>query len=218
MDVLLKVYFPKPAEGGKPAKPGGLLSCHLDSLKVGDEVKVKGPTGSLIYEASGWISYQARFFHVRFINLVCGGTGITPAWQLLVDILRRKDDETKVTLLYSSVSPSDVLLRAELDELAEKHQSRFHLFYSVDRNGDRTEGGTVEKPEENGGEETEEQAKSSWPFNFSHLNEKLVREHLFPPTQDCLCFVCGPPPMQELAVYPALDAYGFDKRKQVLDF
>ena len=36
-DVLMKIYRPK------DGKPGGLLSCYMDSLSVGAEVMVKGP-------------------------------------------------------------------------------------------------------------------------------------------------------------------------------
>ena len=245
LDVLLKVYFPQ----GK--KPGGALSCHLDSLKVGDEVRVKGPTGPLLWEGKGRVNYQGRSFHVDHVNLVCGGTGIVPAYQLIRSILGERDDSVRgVALLYSNKTPADILLRRELDELAERHQSRFHLFYTVDQvdphplqeQRDQRKGkgkAKVKGQAPHSGEEGKRHARSqqrphsgaeprplkaeggdgaAWPFHVGRVDEALVRAHLFPAYPHTVCFVCGPPPMMELAVYPALDQFGFNRDSQVLDF
>ena len=195
LSILIKVYYPS------KGKPGGLLSTHLDQLKEGDEVRMKGPTGALLYEGKGWMAYQSRSFHVSTVNLVVGGTGIVPAYDLTVAILRETDGATKVALVYSSATPADVLLRKELDELAQRYKQRFHLFYTVDQ-----------LPAEDGKEEEE------WQFGVGRIDEAMLRKHLNPPNPDCVCFVCGPPPMMELAVYPNLDRCGFDRGKQVLEF
>ena len=232
MNILLKIYFPQPAKEGKPGKPGGLLSMYMEGLSEGDTVRVKGPTGSLIYDGKGWMSYRGKSFKVRQVNLVCGGTGITPAYQLIVAMMKDSQDETQVALVFSNVSPSDVLLRGELDQLAERHKNRFHLFSSVDKavkkKEEREEGDKKGEKKEKGSEEDKDGSKrkedhtdegtNDWPFNVGNVDEKLVRQHLFPPTNDTICFVCGPPPMLELAVYPALEKYGFDLKRQVLDF
>ena len=36
----------------------------------------------------------------RHMGLACGGTGITPMWQLMEAVLRDKKDKTLITLLY----------------------------------------------------------------------------------------------------------------------
>lgn len=188
---MIKVYYPSKGE------PGGQLSIHLDKLAVGDEVKVKGPTGALLYEGRGWMAYRARSFHVSTVNLIVGGTGVVPAYQLAVAVLREEGD-IKVALVCSNNTPSDILLRHELDELAQKHSARFHLFHTVDR--------------------LSSEEKEGWKFAVGRIDEALLRQHLYPSTPDCVCFVCGPPPMVELAVYPALEKCGFDRSKQVLEF
>ena len=258
VDVLLKVYFPT------PTKPGGVLSCHLDSLREGDEVKMKGPTGPLLYEGKGRMAYQGRSFHVTHVNLVCGGTGIAPAYQLLRAFLEEGGENsiTGVALIYSNKTPADILLRQELDEMAQKHSARFHLFYSVDRlqspmghdEGEHKEQRAhdiddqqgSEKPkareqppvyqartnhsqrqqlqqregrqEDHRGAKDEKNDSDGWPFNLGRVNEALVRSHSFSPSPSTVCFVCGPPPMLELAVYAVLDQMGFDRQSQVLSF
>ena len=188
---MIKVYYP--AKG----KPAGQLSTHLDTLREGDEVRIKGPTGALLYQGKGWMAYQARSFHVSTVNLVVGGTGVVPAYQLLVAILREQSD-TKVALVYSSTTPADILLRKELDELAAQYNTTFHLYYTVDS--------------------VSEEEKDEWQFGVGRIDEALLRKHLYPPTPKCVCFVCGPPPMMELALYPNLEKCGFDRSKQVLEF
>ena len=219
MDILLKIYFPKPANDGKSGKPGGLLSMHMEGLKEGDAIRVKGPTGSLIYEGRGWMSHRGRSFKTRRVNLVCGGTGITPAYQLIVAMMKDDEDETRVALVDSNVKPSDVLLREKLDRLAEEHKERLHLFYSVDKGvKQKDEENGAEKKEGKGSDGTKDGEEKHWVFHVGHVDETLLRQHLFPPTNDTVCFVCGPPLMLQLAVYPALERYGFDIKKQVLEF
>lgn len=109
-DLLIKVY------------PNGKLSSHIDSLKLGDTIKVKGPKGFYNYEPN----------MLNHICMVAGGTGITPMYQLIKAIFTNPNDKTKVTLLYGSVSEDDILLRAELDEFA-KNNENFNLIYFLDK-------------------------------------------------------------------------------------
>ncbi|GAV30271.1 hypothetical protein PMKS-003781 [Pichia membranifaciens] len=109
-DLLIKVY------------PNGKLSSHIDSLKLGQTIKVKGPKGFYNYEPN----------MLNHICMVAGGTGITPMYQIIKAILTNPKDKTKITLLYGSLSEHDILLRAELDEFAKNHEN-FHLVYYLDR-------------------------------------------------------------------------------------
>lgn len=73
---------------------------------------------------------------------VVGGTGITPAFQLVNDMLRSPASETHsaagharpaVSVVYASPSPSRVLLKHELDALAAQDPAHVSLHYLVDR-------------------------------------------------------------------------------------
>jgi len=57
----------------------GNVSKYLHSLQVGDEVQVRGPTGSFEYHANKW----------RTISMIAGGTGITPMTQVRSRALSR---------------------------------------------------------------------------------------------------------------------------------
>merc|ERR1719159_1670089 len=88
--------------------PSGVVSKHLCSLKAGDSVEVKGPFEKLPYKAN----------MKKRIGMVAGGSGITPMLQVLKEILKNPEDGTEVTLIYANQTPSDILLRKELDGLA----------------------------------------------------------------------------------------------------
>lgn len=110
-DLLIKVY------------PNGKLSTHIDNLKLGETINVKGPKGFYNYEPN----------MLNHICMVSGGTGITPMYQIIKAILTNPNDKTKITLLYGSVSEDDILLRAELDEFAESHKDQFKLVHFLDK-------------------------------------------------------------------------------------
>lgn len=57
--------------------------------------------------------------------------------QLARDVVKNRDkDSTKLALLFANQSEDDILLRKELDELAEQHSDRFKVWYTVDRSTD----------------------------------------------------------------------------------
>lgn len=108
MELLIKHY----AEGN--------MTQHLKGLKVGDEIRMKGPIPKHKYKAN-------EFEH---IGLVAGGSGITPMWQLMQTISSDSQDKTKVTLLFANKTEGDILLRDQLEAL--KKDSRFNVVYFLD--------------------------------------------------------------------------------------
>ena len=49
--------------------------------------------------------------------------------QIIRAALKNPLDRTKISLIYANVNVEDILLRTELDELAERHKNRFQVFY-----------------------------------------------------------------------------------------
>ncbi|KAG7807525.1 hypothetical protein KL921_004283 [Ogataea angusta] len=98
-DLLIKVY------------EKGNISRHVDGLKLGENVRVRGPKGFFTYTPN-----MAREF-----VMVAGGTGITPMYQIIKAITNNPQDNTKVTLLYGNVTAEDILLKAELDLIEKEH-------------------------------------------------------------------------------------------------
>ena len=85
------------------------MSTHIFDLKEGDTLSFKGPIVKWKWEPNQFKS----------IALIGGGTGITPLYQLLHEITSNPADKTKVNLIYGNVSPSDILLKKEIDDIAE---------------------------------------------------------------------------------------------------
>ena len=61
--------------------------------------------------------------------MIAGGTGITPMLQIIRAALKNPQDPTRLSLIYANVNYEDILLKKELDELADKYPSRFRVFY-----------------------------------------------------------------------------------------
>jgi ferredoxin-NADP reductase len=70
------------------------------------------------------------------VNLVVGGTGLTPAYAILRAILlAEKEDKqsphVSVSMVFANKTISDVLLRDELQQLAQQYPEQFKLWHVV---------------------------------------------------------------------------------------
>ncbi|KAI5122579.1 hypothetical protein M0805_004796 [Coniferiporia weirii] len=148
-DLLIKAY------------EKGNISRYISLLKVGDKVRVKGPKGQFKYHAS--LS--------REIGMIAGGTGITPMLQIIRAALKNPLDRTKLSLIYANVNVEDILLRTELDELADKHKNRFKVFY------------VLNNPPPN------------WKGGVGFVTKDQIERHLPPTDHNIKILMCGPPPM-----------------------
>ncbi|KAK0400644.1 hypothetical protein QR680_015365 [Steinernema hermaphroditum] len=187
VELMIKVYFkdvhPKFPDGGK-------MSQHLESLNIGDTVDFRGPAGSIIYEGDG--SFAVRpdkksepvVHKFKRLGLIAGGSGITPMLQVINAVLKDPTDKTHLSLLFANQSEDDILCRAELEELRQKHSDRFNLWYTVSK------------------------ADSNWKHSVGHIDEAMIQKHLPGSTADTGILMCGPPPMVKLACVPNLEKLG----------
>jgi hypothetical protein len=67
----------------------------------------------------------------KTITMLCIGTGIAPMYQALHKLLQTEEDTTQVVLLYGNRTPTDILLRVELEAYAKTHAHRFKLVHVV---------------------------------------------------------------------------------------
>lgn len=65
------------------------MSQCLNSLMIGDSIKVRGPFGKLTYFGDGSVRILTKFkpltYHEKVykkIGMIAGGTGITPFYQV----------------------------------------------------------------------------------------------------------------------------------------
>ncbi|KAK0162896.1 hypothetical protein PV327_006628 [Microctonus hyperodae] len=191
VDLVVKVYFknvhPKFPEGGK-------MSQYLENMKIGDTIAFKGPSGRLIYNGKGKFSIRLlrkqppSEHEANKIAMICGGTGITPMLQLIRQITKTPEDDTKISLLFANQTEKDILLRDELEDIAAKHPEQFKFWYTLDSSSE------------------------SWQYSTGHVNGDMIKEHLFPPSNDTIVLMCGPPPMINFACTPNLDKLNYDSR------
>lgn len=131
-------------------------------MKIGDTIKVRGPKGQMVYRPG----------LVREFGMIAGGTGITPMLQIIRAILKNPADRTKISLIFANVNEDDILLRSELEKLAEEEKERFKLYLVL--NNPPAEG---------------------WTGGVGFVTEAIIKEHCPKPAKDIKILMCGPPPM-----------------------
>lgn len=148
-DILVKSYA------------NGNVSRQFASLKPGQTVKFRGPVGRFSYTAN----------EVEEIGMVCGGSGITPILQVISEITTTPDDLTKISLIYANETENDILLKSELDELAQKYPN-FSVAY------------TLTFPPDN------------WTGEVGYVTKEMCDKYLPSADANSRILVCGPPGMK----------------------
>lgn len=197
-DLVIKVYF-KDVDPRFPA--GGVVSQYFESMKIGESISLKGPIGSFKYHGQGHYSHASgRKGTCLEIGMICGGTGLTPMYQILQAILADKHhDTTKVSLIFCNRTEDDILMRKEIDQAdASLGPGRFHLWHVLSNDSSK-----------------------EWRYGTGLIDKDIIQEHLFPTAWSApdsnddppsrIVLLCGPPPMVNFACLPALtEIYGSD--------
>ena len=135
------------------------VTRHLhEAAVVGDLLHVDGGQGDFYYRRELGDS----------LVLIAGGIGITP----LMSILRYVDATepgVSATLFYSAKSPSELVFRDDLEEMAERNDN-IRCILAVT--------GSTEEP---------------WDGHIGRIDFRLLKESQL--DLDALFFICGPPPM-----------------------
>ncbi|KAL3691535.1 hypothetical protein R1sor_005186 [Riccia sorocarpa] len=147
-DLVVKIY------------PEGRMTQHFAKLSAGDTLEVKGPIPKIPY----YPNMKPR------IGMIAGGTGITPMYQIIDAIVSNKADNTQVTLIYANVSPDEIIMKKELDDLAAQHPN-FKVYH------------VVNNPTPN------------WKGGVGFTTYDMIVKGLPSPSEDTLILVCGPPGM-----------------------
>ena len=167
-DMLIKIY-----EHGK-------MTQHLNSLKLGNFIQARGPMGKIEYDAPGHFivkkGKETLPFNVSNVNLICGGTGITPMLQLIRQIIKDDNDDTKVKMIFGNVSKNDILLYDELKDLRSKNANIKIRF-------------TIDKKDAN---------DNTWNESVGYVTNDMINEFLFKPNDKPATFLCGPPVMVKI--------------------
>lgn len=148
----------------------GKVSKYFASLSTGQTVDFMGPVGTLNYEPNS----------SKAIGIIAGGSGITPVLQVLNEVMTTPEDETKISLIYANEAENDILLKAELDEMAENFPN-FEVHYVL------------------------RQPKGEWEGSIGLVTEELMRAYLPEPSDEHRLLVCGPEAMNKMVTGFAAD-------------
>jgi len=199
VDFVIKVYF----ANVHPRFPaGGALTQFLEGLKINDTIEVKGPMGEFCFNTTlppnvpRTSEMLNTFTHVlsgekqnyRNIGFIAGGSGITPVLQTTTALLLDKSTNVNIWILYANQTEKDILCRDELT--AAEKDTRCRVWYTVDR------------------------ATPEWGFSTGFIDEPMCRDHLPPPADDTVIFMCGPPPMLQFACIPNLHKLGHAEKNR----
>lgn len=160
---------------------GGLMTQHLDSLKIGDKLEVSGPKGRLVYQGKGVFLLDKEKFTVKHLGLVAGGTGITPCFQLIQYIIDHENGAVGLSLIYANKTEEDILLKEKLEKY--KETGKLKVFYTLDY------------------------PPQGWKYGKGFVSLDMVREHLGRPSETFVAH-CGPPGMNA-AVAKCVKDLGF---------
>ncbi|OJT14471.1 NADH-cytochrome b5 reductase 2 [Trametes pubescens] len=166
-------------------------------MTEGEEIDIRGPSGGITYKGHGDFDIEGTEYHFDKVNLVAGGSGLTPHWQLVHAVLMDPSDKTLVSLIDSNKTYGDILMRDELQKYAEEHPDRFKIWH------------VISDPLNE---------KTNIKFTEGRLNKGIMEEHFYPAAANVAAFLCGPPGLIEKAAIPGLEEMGFEEGKTIFGY
>ncbi|HEX6430752.1 MAG TPA: FAD-binding oxidoreductase, partial [Niastella sp.] len=154
---------------------GGIMSNFIiDNISNIHKWYIDGPYGKFSPLTSAYTS--------RHIVLMAGGSGITPLYSIARSILSRSAD-TKVSLIYSSRTPEDIIFRSAIEGLTERFKGRLNSYHVLSQPKDVTD-------------------LSGIAVITSRLNKLIAGELIKQVTDDPLnrvqYFICGPSELMKM--------------------
>jgi nitrate reductase (NAD(P)H) len=178
MEMLVKVYFDTP--GGK----GGKMSQAMDALPIGHFIEMKGPIGKFEYQGFGKCTVNGKPRQVKDFVMICGGSGITPIYQVFRAIMQNPEDKTQCTVLDGNRLFEDILCKEELDTLSNGNDHKCKVLHTLTK------------------------ATEDWKGLRGRITGKLIEEHCVK-SKDTLVLLCGPEALEK-AMHTALLEQGWD--------
>ena len=166
MDVLIKIYF------DTQEVKGGRMSQAMDRLPIGQGVDFKGPIGKFEYLGKGRYSLNGKAMPVTRFLMICGGSGVTPIFQVFRAVMRDTEDPTECIVLDGNRLPEDILCKEDLDALVMQGKGRGKVLYTLTK-GDE-----------------------GWKGLRGRVDGKLVKAHCEPDPRT-IVLICGPEALEK---------------------
>lgn len=107
------------------------MTKALDSIPVGHFVEMKGPIGKFEYVAPGRCTVNAKPRSVKRFYMICGGSGITPIFQVLRAVMLDPLDATRCVVLNGNRLLEDILCKDDLDMFADQNPERCRIVHTL---------------------------------------------------------------------------------------
>jgi nitrate reductase (NAD(P)H) len=107
------------------------MTKALDAIPTGHWVDMKGPIGKFEYLGRGSCSVNGKERSVKKFIMICGGSGITPIFQVLRAVMQDQEDPTRCTLLNGNRLVEDILCKEDLDAFASNNEDRCEILYTL---------------------------------------------------------------------------------------
>ena len=166
MDMLVKVYFATP--GGR----GGKMSQAMNALPIGHFIEMKGPIGKFEYLGRGRCLISGVEKFVKSFVMICGGSGITPIYQVFRAVMRDREDATRCTIFDGNRLFEDILCKEDLDALSQGNDHKCKVLHTLTK------------------------ATADWKGLRGRINGKLVEENCVR-DNETLVLLCGPEEMEK---------------------
>jgi nitrate reductase (NAD(P)H) len=180
LDVLVKVYF------DTKERKGGKMTQAMDALPVGHAIDFKGPIGKFEYVGKGLCTVNGKERNIKRFIMICGGSGVTPVYQVFRAVMQDRDDKTSCVVLNGNRLVEDILCREDLDRFATENEGRCKLLYTLT------------------------QAPEDWKGLRGRIGASLLKEHA-PKQDDSMVLICGPEALEK-TVHAALNEQGWDDK------
>ncbi|KAF9267854.1 nitrate reductase [Marasmius fiardii PR-910] len=187
IDFLIKIYFPS-----AQFPQGGKMTMCFHDLVVGQGIEVKGPFGSFIWKGDSTMMYKTITRVVKDVGMVCGGSGITPIFQVLSYFMSgdmKTNTNMRIWVVYANRTEDDILCREQLESFLKLAPKRFKLYYTLS---------------------TISGISRNWQYGKGKVDEVMLRKHLPSPSKDGIILACGPDAMIKQTVKPCLKRIGWD--------
>ncbi|EEQ28849.1 hypothetical protein McanMca71_001087 [Microsporum canis] len=170
MGLLIKIYRPAPGFAG------GQLTVPLDKLPIGSEVDYRLSSHCKFeYLGRGRTVIDGTERHISSFNMICGGSGITPMFQVLRAILQDDEDTTTCTLLDGNRTEDDIMCRAELASFVScDTKNKFQVIHTLT------------------------QPSKSWSGYKGRISEGLISRHIVR-SENSMVLICGPASLENSA-------------------
>lgn len=185
MDMLVKVYF---ADKGMT---GGKMSMAMDALPIGHFIDMKGPIGKFEYLGRGRCMVQNKERKINSFIMICGGSGITPIYQVFRSVMRDPEDTTQCTIFDGNRLFEDILCKEDLEGLEAGNGHRCKVLHTLTQGNDQ------------------------WTGLRGRITGQLVQDNCTR-TDDTLVLICGPEAMEK-SMHQALLQQGW-KDEQLMFF